>query len=343
MSNRVKVAVLGASGYSGWELVRFLERHDWVELVATGANSEAGKTLQDINPQANPHKLLETQAALDTEFDACFVALPHGAAQAAVASIIDQGRIAIDLSADFRIKSVEVYETTYGVTHSRPDLLTKAVYGLTEWNRPALSGTSLVANPGCYPTCVLMALAPWAQRGWLAEKQIIADCKSGVSGAGRSAKISSLYVEVNENFSPYALGNTHRHLVEMEQELAALSPPDQKPGQIIFSPHVLPLSQGMLGTIYVPWPDGVSAEQLREALVEAYEREPFVRFLPEGQTSTVAHTQRTNRCVISLHLIPERKMAILVSSIDNLIKGAAGQAVQNFNRLFGFPEVAGLL
>ena len=341
MADKIRVVVLGASGYSGWELVRLLERHPGVELVATAANSEAGKTLQDLDPQARQHPLLSVEAALDLKFDACFAALPHGVSQQVVAAVYDQGRTVIDLSADFRLNSPEVYERHYGVPHGRPDLLNEAVYGLTEWNRQSLSRGRLVANPGCYPTCVLLPLGPWARRGWLAGAHIIADCKSGVSGAGRSAKIGSLYVEVNENLSPYQLGNVHRHTVEMEQELADLGLGFEL-ARLTFSPHLVPLSRGMLGTLYVPWPDGVTESELRHALEQDYHQEPFVRVLAAGQTASVAHTSRTNLCAISLHPVVERKILILVSSIDNLLKGAAGQAVQNFNRVYGFPETTSL-
>ena len=342
MTQKIRVVVLGASGYSGWELVRILERHPGVTLVATGANSEVGKTLQDLDPRANPHPLLATSEVLARDFDACFVALPHGAAQEAVAAVYDQGRTVIDLSADFRLNNPDTYAQHYGLNHTRPELLDRAVYGLTEWNRPRLEGARLIANPGCYPTCVLMGLAPMARRGWLAGAQIIADCKSGVSGAGRSAKIGSLYVEVNENLSPYQLGNIHRHTVEMEQELAVLGK-GFEPGRLIFSPHLVPLSRGMLATLYIPWPDNVSEEQVRRAFEEDYHGEPFVRFLPAGQIATVAHAATTNRCALSLHPVAQRKTLVLVSAIDNLVKGAAGQAVQNFNRIYHLEETAGLI
>ena len=341
MSKKIRVAVLGASGYSGWELVRLLERHGGLELVATGAHSEAGKTLQDLNPRATPHLLLDPQELLSRDFEACFVALPHGAAQSVVGTLVDQGRVAIDLSADFRLQDAELYANTYGAQHTRPELLSQAVYGLTEWNRERLSGARLVANPGCYPTCVLLALAPWARRGWLdTGRTLVADCKSGVSGAGRSAKIASLFVEVNENLSPYQLGNVHRHTVEMEQELSRFGAPAS---ELVFSPHLVPLSQGMLATLYVPWPEGLEQEEIRRAYLEDYGGEPFVGLLPSGQTASVSHTRATNRCALSLHPLRQRNTMIVVSSIDNLIKGAAGQALQNFNRIFGFAESEGLL
>ena len=243
-----------------------------------------------------------------------------------------------DLSADFRIKDVNTYNSWYDHAHPAPHLLEQAVYGLTEFVREQLPSAQLVANPGCYPTSVLMALKPLFDAQIALSSPIIADSKSGVSGAGRSPKQNTHFVEVTNNFSPYKIGRAHRHLPEMEQ---AMSWWHSDPPQLIFSPHLLPVPRGILSTSYVPLAGDTDEEALRGIYGRFYANEPFVKVLPSGQLSSLAHAVHTNRCVISLTLVGNT--LILTSAIDNLIKGAAGQAVQNMNVMFGLDETSGLI
>jgi N-acetyl-gamma-glutamyl-phosphate reductase len=271
---------------------------------------------------------------------AVFCCLPHGASMPTVVAARQAGVRVIDLSADFRLASAELYQKWYNVPHEAPELLNEAVYGLPEINRAEVAQTNLVANPGCYPTSVLLALYPLLRANLLEPAvPIIADCKSGVSGAGRKATLKTHFVEANENLSPYNIGQVHRHVPEMAQMISNLGGPGH---QLIFSPHLTPISRGMLSTIYVTLADDLSAEAAQSLYAAAYAHEPLVWLLPPGQLASMAHTQNSNRCTLSVTPVTPRQF-ILCSSIDNLGKGAAGQAVQNFNVMFGLPETAGLL
>jgi N-acetyl-gamma-glutamyl-phosphate reductase len=254
------------------------------------------------------------------------------------AAALAHGKRVIDLSADFRLRDPAAYAQWYGRPHPEPELLVLALYGLTELARPALPAARLVANPGCYPTAILLALQPALAAGALGGP-IIADAKSGVSGAGREPKATSHFVAVNENLSPYAIGRSHRHLPEMEQAMAGWSPEGPAPS-LIFSPHLLPVSRGILATIYAPLGHGWTEADLRALYQERYAGEPFVRLLPPGEVATLAHVTHTNRCAIGLAVVANT--LILTSAIDNLVKGAAGQAVQNMNVMVGLDERTGL-
>jgi N-acetyl-gamma-glutamyl-phosphate reductase len=246
----------------------------------------------------------------------------------------------IDLSADFRLTDAALYQKWYGVSHEAPALLSEAVYGLPEINRARVRETNLLANPGCYPTSVLLALYPLLKAELLdASAAIIADSKSGVSGAGRKPTLKTHFVEANENLSPYNIGQSHRHVPEMAQTINNLGGPGHK---LIFSPHLVPISRGMLSTVYVSLADDLPATVAQTLYAETYAAEPLVQVLPTGQLATMAHTQRTHLAVISITWLNPRQL-IICSSIDNLGKGAAGQAVQNFNIMFGLEETAGLL
>jgi N-acetyl-gamma-glutamyl-phosphate reductase len=246
----------------------------------------------------------------------------------------------IDLSADFRLADADIYQKWYNVPHEAPDLLTEAVYGLPEINRDQVRNTDLLANPGCYPTSVLLALYPLLQANLLAPgAAVIADSKSGVSGAGRKPSLTTHFVEVNENLSPYNIGQTHRHVAEMAQMINHLGGSGER---LIFSPHLVPVSRGMLSTIYVTLAEDLPAEAAHHLYAETYAGEPFVWLLPPGQLASMAHTQRTNLCALSITPVNARQL-IVCASIDNLGKGAAGQAVQNFNLMFGFKEKEGLI
>lgn len=333
-----RVGILGASGYSGFELVRILLGHPGVELVACGAQSERGKTLRQLDPRLPDILLQSTDEVLAQELDVCFAALPHGVSQAVVARSLERGFLTIDLSADFRINDAEEYQRIYATEHSQTQLLPEAVYGLSEWNSEAIAKARLVANPGCYPTTLLLGIAPLARAGLLRAGTVVCDSKSGVSGAGRSAKLGSIFCEVNENFSPYGLGNEHRHYCEMRQEMKKLG----ADCSLVFSPHLLPLDRGMLSTIYIQLPAQADLDQVRKLYQEAYQHQPLVDLLPSGEIATIRHTQRTQRCVISLHQAADSNTLIVISTIDNVGKGAAGQAVQNMNLACGFEQDWGL-
>ncbi|MBN1318007.1 MAG: N-acetyl-gamma-glutamyl-phosphate reductase, partial [Anaerolineales bacterium] len=271
--------------------------------------------------------------------DVVFLCLPHGAAAPAAVEALNAGARVIDLSADFRLTDPAVYSHWYKVEHPAPELLDQAVYGLVEFARAELPGAKLVANPGCYPTSVLLPLQPLLKAGAFDPgSPIIADSKSGVSGAGRTPKQNTHYVEVADNFSPYSIGRVHRHLPEMEQAMNSWA---SNAPSLIFTPHLLPAPRGILSTIYVQLAKGWDETAIRKLYNETYDGEPFVRVLPEGKLATLAHVNYTNRCAISLTLAGQT--LIVISTIDNLIKGASGQAVQNMNLMFGLDETAGLI
>ncbi len=336
---KIAVGVYGASGYTGFETLHLLKHHPAVELVFATSESSANQTLSAIYPVAWDLPLVAAAEAPLDQVQAVFCCLPHAASMPTVIAAREAGVRVIDLSADFRLTNAAIYEKWYSVSHEAPHLLSQAVYGLPELFRPQIAQTDLLANPGCYPTSVLLALAPLLKEKLLEpEAPIIADSKSGVSGAGRSLKLTSHFVEVNENLSPYSIGQSHRHLAEMEQTILALG---GRADKLIFSPHLTPISRGMLSTIYVGLNQDLSPATIQKLFADQYANEPFVRVLPAGQLATMAHTQRTNLCVISITPVNPRQL-ILCASIDNLGKGAAGQAVQNFNIMFGLEETTGL-
>jgi N-acetyl-gamma-glutamyl-phosphate reductase len=318
-------------------LVRILGRHPGVEILFATSQSQAGRQLSELFPGVPDIPLISPEAAPLAEADVVFLCLPHAAAAPAAVTALESGARVVDLSADFRLKDADVYAKWYGVAHPAADLLSEAVYGLTEFAREQVAGARLVANPGCYPTSILLALQP-ALRGGAVAGTIIADSKSGVSGAGRKPKQATHFVEVADNFSPYNIGRSHRHLPEIEQGVARW---DDDPHQVIFSPHLLPVPRGILSTVYVPLRNGWTEATLRALHEEAYAGEPFVKVLPAGQVATLAHVNHTNCCVIGHHVVDST--LILTSAIDNLIKGAAGHAVQNMNVMFAFDETTGLI
>ncbi|RMG93046.1 MAG: N-acetyl-gamma-glutamyl-phosphate reductase [Chloroflexi bacterium] len=332
----IRAGVFGATGYTGYELIRILGRHPAIRLVFATSQSYAGKTLNQVFPQAPALPLVRAEEAALPDVDVVFLCLPHGAAAETAVSALEAGCHVIDLSADFRLHHADTYTHWYNIPHPAPHWLAQAVYGLTEINRPHLSDTRLVANPGCYPTSILLALYPLLKNKVPLAGPIIADSKSGVSGAGRVPKQHTHFVEVADNFSPYNIGRSHRHLPEIEQFIQAYSPQQT----IIFSPHLLPVPRGILSTIYVPLANPHTLSTWQELYATCYQHEPFVQVLPAGELATLAHVTHTNQCVISLTLA--QNVLILTSAIDNLIKGAAGQAVQNMNVVFGLDETSGL-
>ncbi len=333
----IQAGVYGATGYTGLELVKILGRHRDVSIAFATSSSRAGQSLASVHPSGPAISLIEPKAAPLDEIDVVFLCLPHGAAASTAVTALEAGSRVVDLSADFRLRDPVTYAKWYGLEHPAPHLLPEAVYGLSEFAREALPGARLVANPGCYPTSVLLAVQPALQAGAIGGT-IIADSKSGVSGAGREPKQHTHFVEVVDNFSPYKIGRSHRHLPEMEQGLALWQ---EEPPALIFSPHLLPVPRGILSTIYAPLKPGWSEASLRSLYQESYGGEPFVKVLPAGELATLAHVNHSNLCAIALSLVGDT--LILTSAIDNLVKGAAGQAVQNMNLMVGLEETAGLL
>ena len=340
----IKVGIMGATGYTGIELLRALSRHPIAQIAWLTSEGSAGKTLGDvfpIGPTLGKHPLIAAGDADLHAADVVFCCLPHAASQVQVAAARRAGARVVDLSADFRLRDPSMYEAWYGVPHTERELLNEAVYGLTEIHRTEIGDAKLVANPGCYPTSVILGLAPLARMGWL-RGVVIADSKTGISGAGRKPALKSLFVEANENVTPYSIGRSHRHLAEMEQELLLAGAAAQQAFQIVFSPHLTPVNQGMLSTIYVSLPAGVDETAVRQLYSSMYDGEPFVYVLPAAQAATYAHTARTNDCALGLTFVQATGTLIVTSSIDNLIKGASGQAVQNMNVMFGLDETLGL-
>ena len=333
----IKVGIYGVTGYAGYELLKWLRRHREVQVVFTTSESQAGKSLADVFPGPLDAPLLAPDEAPLGAADVVFLGLPHGVAAKVAQTARAAGVRVIDLSADFRLATPAAYKQWYGHEHPAPDLL-PAPYGLPELNRAALADAALIANPGCYPTSVLLGVAPLLRARALDDQTIIVDSKSGVSGAGRAPKQNTHFVEVSESLAPYSIGRVHRHVGEMEQEAARLSGGDP---QIIFTPHLLPVNRGILSTIYARIPGDWDTARVRALYDEMYAGEPFVRLLPAGQLATIAHTANTNQCAISLTLA-RPGLLIVVSSIDNLVKGAAGQAIQNMNVMFGLDEREGL-
>jgi N-acetyl-gamma-glutamyl-phosphate reductase len=335
----IRVGVFGATGYAGYELLRWLRRHPEVRVVFTTSESSAGASLADIVPGPLDAPLIAPDEAPLADVDLVFLALPHGAAGKMARRARAAGVRVIDFSADFRLTTPEAYRRWYGHDHPAPELL-PAPYGLPELNRAALRNAPLIANPGCYPTGVLLGIAPLLMMGALTDPLIIVDAKSGVSGAGRAPKQNTHFVEVNENLAPYNIGQVHRHVGEMMQEAQRIARGITP--EVVFTPQLLPVSRGILSTIYLRIPDDWSEDRVRALYCEQYAGEPFVRVLPTGALATLAHTTHTNVCAISLTLA-RPGLLIVVSSEDNMVKGAAGQAIQNMNLMFDLEETTGLM
>jgi N-acetyl-gamma-glutamyl-phosphate reductase len=337
----IRVGIYGATGYVGYELVKLLENHPQAEIAFASSRSSAGKRLSDLYPSPYDHPydgiLVAPEQATLENVDVVYTCLPHGQSMGAVQQAWEAGVRAIDLSADYRLRDVDLYEQWYKVEHVAPELLGEAVYGLVEVYREQIAGARLVASPGCYPTSALLALYPLAVGGHLSDGRIIIDSKSGVSGAGRKLSLATHFVEVNEKLRPYSIGRAHRHTSELDQELAAWGGTGLS---VVFSPHLLPVSRGILSTIYVTLETGWTVERLVELYSGMYADDPFVHVLPAGQLASLAHVVRTNRCAISF--APAGDDFIIVSAIDNLVKGASGQAVQSMNVMYGLEETMGL-
>jgi N-acetyl-gamma-glutamyl-phosphate reductase len=349
-----KVAIVGASGYSGEELVRLLLDHPHAELVAVTSRQSAGQTLAQVFPKFASHSKSKTlrfsepnAELLAKQSDLVFLALPHGVAAQYATPLMNAGCIVIDLSADFRLKSAMVYKEFYAHDHPAPELLTKAVYGLPEIHRAQIKQATLIASPGCYPTSILLPTIPLLQAGLIKPHGIIADSMSGVSGAGRKAELDYLFCECNESVRPYGVPK-HRHLSEIEEQLSLAA---GTPVVIQFTPHLIPVNRGILTTLYLApsehFSDAAGAakfgEKISTCYTKAYADEPFIRLLESKALPDTKNVVGTNACEIAWRLDPRTGRLIVMSAEDNLVKGASGQAVQSMNILCGFPETAGLV
>ncbi|WP_415716165.1 N-acetyl-gamma-glutamyl-phosphate reductase [Maridesulfovibrio sp.] len=342
--NAVAVGLVGVTGYTGMELTRILSNHGGMKLVRVTSRAEAGKKLADIYPFLNCMELGEleiTAPDVDDLAESCdlvFLAVPHKTAMNIGGQLYDKGIKVVDLSADFRIRDRKTYEEWYKVEHTREDLLPKAVYGLPEFYREQVKGARLVANPGCYPTSVIVGLTPALRAGLVETTDIVIDSKSGTSGAGRKAGVGTLFCEVADSFRAYGL-TTHRHTPEIEQELSVVSGEDMI---VSFNTHLLPIDRGILSTIYTKLKPGVTAADVRAAYEKAYGNEKMIRFLPEGQMPETRWVRGTIFCDVAV--VPDERTGrlIIISAIDNLCRGASGQAVANANLMLGFDETEGL-
>lgn len=345
----VKIGILGASGYTGAELLRLLAQHPKAEISVLTADRSAGKSIGAIYPQfsfgqfsSSLPKLVRNGDVSDwaSEADVVFCCLPHATTQKIIASLpLNDGLRVVDLSADFRLRDINVYEKWYGCEHQAVHLQEEAVYGITELFRDQVRNARLVANPGCYPTTAQLPLIPLLAEKLISPHDIIIDAKSGTSGAGRSAKVQTLFCEVTDGINAYGVAS-HRHLPEIEQ---GLSEAFGQKVQVTFTPHLMPMSRGILETIYVKLADGVTATHLRQCLQSRFQDEPFVHVLGDGAAPPqTRHVRGSNNCVISVvdDIIEGR--AIIISVLDNVVKGASGQAIQNMNVMMGFPEEMGL-
>ena len=337
---KIRAAVLGASGYTGADLIRLAARHPNIALTTLIAKGHAGQTLAQVFPHFATLDLppLVTSDQVDwSKIDVAFCGLPHATAHSEIAKLPERVKV-IDMSADFRLRDPAVYAEWYGGEHGAPHLLKCAVYGLSEHYAQQIKSARLVACPGCYPTAVLLALLPLAKGELIKVDGVIIDAKSGVSGAGRSLKQNILFAEAGEGLSPYGIGN-HRHVPEIEQELAAAAS-----GRVTinFTPHLVPMSRGELCNCYVELSGKTSAGDLRQALGEAYAASSFVHVVEEGTIPATQHVRGSNQCHIGVFADRIKGRAIVISVIDNLVKGSAGQALQNFNLMYGFDETLGL-
>ena len=345
MVTKAKIGVLGASGYTGGELVRMLLRHPRVQIVLLTAERSAGKAMRDVFPQFSPFPLPQLVAIDGIEWrtaalDVAFCALPHATTQIVVKKLLKLSPTTkvVDISADFRLADTAAYAKWYGHEHHAPELQKEAVYGLTEIHRRDIRKARLVANPGCYTTCAQLPLIPLIKNKAIELDEIVIDAKSGMTGAGRAAKETMLFSEVSEGFHAYGLGN-HRHMAELDQEFSLAA---GREVIVTFTPHLVPMNRGILSTIYVRGRRGRTPEDLHAILLKSYMKEPFVHVLPFGETPQTRHVRGSNMTFIGVakDRIPGR--AILVSALDNLVKGASGQAIQNMNLIMGWPETMGL-
>ncbi|KRP07880.1 MAG: N-acetyl-gamma-glutamyl-phosphate reductase [Methylophilales bacterium BACL14 MAG-120920-bin58] len=340
MKNKIKVSVVGGTGYTGVELLRLLSQHPYVEIHHITSRGDEGKLVADIYPSMRgiiSNQFINPDKADLKNSDLVFFATPNGIAMNYAKNLLSEGVKIIDLAADFRIKDVAVWEKWYGMAHTSKDLLGEAVYGLPEINREKIKKARLVANPGCYPTAIQLGLLPLIKNNLINKNNIIADAKSGISGAGKKLEPSFLMAEASESFKAYGIEG-HRHLPEMEENLSACANGERV--KLTFVPHLLPMVRGIHATLYV---DATEEFDLSALYENFYSKEPFVDIMPESTCPDTKSVRASNICRIAPHKEIGTSRIIILSVIDNLMKGAAGQAVQNMNIMMGFEEVAGLV
>lgn len=342
----VNIGIFGATGYTGQELIEILVHHPEAEIVALASQSQAGLEVslpsrkEKFLTGRQVHTLRSLEDGLKTSMDVAILCLGHGEGAGYAARLLDSDIRVIDLSADFRLKSAEAYSSVYGTDHASPSHFEYFTYGLPELFRDKIKGARAIANPGCYPTTVALAVAPFAKQSLVsANSTLIVDAKSGVSGAGRRPTETTHFISVQENFRPYNVCRSHRHVPEMEQILTDFSADFRS--QIVFTPGLLPVSRGMLSSVYIPLKNSLSQHECAELISSFYNNEPFVSVLTDGRsTPDLASVRGTNNALLSVHV--HDKMAVVLVAIDNLGKGASGQAVQNLNLMMGFEETCGL-
>jgi N-acetyl-gamma-glutamyl-phosphate reductase len=345
MATKAKIGVLGASGYTGSDLVRMLLRHPRAEIALLTADRRAGQEMREVFPQFSPYPLPKLVAidGLDwasLALDLVFCALPHATTQKVLKDLLAKApnTKVVDLSADFRLADTAAYAKWYGHEHHAPELQKEAVYGLVEVHRRDIKKARLVANPGCYTSCAELPLIPLIEGKAIDLDEIVIDAKSGMTGAGRSAKESMLFSEVSEGFHAYGVGG-HRHMAELDQEFSLAA---GRPVVVTFTPHLVPMNRGILSTIYVRGKRGRIPQDLHALLLKYYAKEPFVHVLPFGETPQTRHVRGSNMTFIGVANDRIEGRAIVISALDNLVKGASGQAIQNANLLLGFPETMGI-
>jgi len=343
MKKRMKrVAIFGATGYTGFELIRMLLSHPGVKLSVLTSEQYSAQPLEQACPpfkgKLGGVSFEKMEWLLSAEFYTAFLALPHTLSSSVAGPLLSRGLTVIDLSADFRFRSIPMYESVYGVAHKNPAIAAKAVYGLPEIHRAKIRNTRLVAVPGCFPTSVILGLYPLLAEGLIDRKGIVADCKTGVSGGGRGPALGFHYPEVEEGVRPYGLPK-HRHNPEMDQELSLAA---GEKVAVTFVPHLIPMVRGILATCYATAKTKVTAKDVEAAYRKRYGKEPFVRLLPPGLLPSTKDVRGSNFCDIAWRVDEKSRRVVVVSVIDNLVKGAAGAAVQCFNLMSGFPEEEGL-
>ena len=336
----IKIAIIGATGYAGAELTRLLLSHPDAEISAVCSVSFKDKKLSQVYPSFYKFcdKVCEDQSKAVDKSQVVFACLPHGLSEPIAKECVDKGKILIDLGADFRLENQQDYQTWYGKEYQYPPLHKNAVYSIPELHRSSLKNAKIIANPGCYPTSIALGLYPALEKGLVETDYIIIDSKSGVTGAGRSLTQTTHFPECNEAFSPYKVA-AHRHTPEIEQ---LLSKGAKSKVKVTFVPHLLPVNRGIISTMYLKVKDGVTFDKIYEIYKERYKNELFIRVLEKGDTANLKNVKFTNLCDISLHFDKRNDTLIVVSAIDNMVKGAAGQAIQNMNIVMGLPEDRGL-
>ncbi len=334
----VKIGIVGGTGYTGVELLRLLANHPEARVEVITSRSYAGTPVADIFPNLRgKFDIRYTEPDVDSyqNCDLVFFATPNTVAMGQAETLLTRGIRLIDLAADFRIQDIQTWEKWYGATHACPSLVEQAVYGLPELNRDGIKTARLVANPGCYPISVILALLPLLNNDLIEPSSIIADCKSGVSGAGRSANVATAFTEVSESVKAYGVAG-HRHLPEIKQSLQSIN----KNADLVFIPHLMPMIRGMHATVYA---DAKNTDaEIQQIFEEYYSDEPFVDVMPAGSHPETRSVRGSKHCRIAVHYLAASKKYVVLSVIDNLVKGAAGQAIQNMNLMFGFDETTGL-